>query len=57
LRGNKDAVKMFKLQKLAAQQARFTQAQAQQIHKEVVQTAKSNPQKTVSLMRQWMDEA
>ena len=57
LRGNAEAVRMFKIQKLAAQQARFTQAQAQKIHKEVVETTKANPQKTVSLMRQWMDEA
>lgn len=57
LRDNKEAIKHFRLQRLAAKQARLTQAEAQKIHQEVLETAKSNPQKTVSLMRQWMDEA
>jgi flagellar biosynthesis/type III secretory pathway M-ring protein FliF/YscJ len=57
LRGNQEAVRAFKLQRMAARQAKLTQAQAASIQKEVVDTAKNNPQKTVSLLRQWMDEA
>lgn len=57
LRGNQEAIRMFKLQKMAAQQARLSQAQSQNMHEEVITTAKANPQKTVSLLRQWMDEA
>lgn len=57
LRDNQEAIRQFKLQRLAAKQARLTQVEAQRIHQEVMDTAKNNPQKTVSLLRQWMDEA
>ena len=33
------------------------QAHSKQVHEKVNETAKSNPQKTVSLIRQWMEEA
>jgi len=57
MRGNQEAMRHYKLQRLAAKQARLTQVQAQKIQKEVVDTAKNNPQKTVSLLRQWIEEA
>ncbi len=57
LLGNSEQTRMFQMQQMAAEQARTSQAQAQQIHKEVLETAKTQPQKTVSLLRQWMDEA
>jgi flagellar M-ring protein FliF len=57
LKGNQEAIRTYKLQRLAARQAKLTQAQAQKMQKEMVDTARNNPQKTVSLLRQWMDEA
>lgn len=57
IRGNQEAMRAFKMSRMATQQARLTQAEAQKIQQEVVDTAKNNPQKTVSLLRQWMDEA
>lgn len=56
MRGNQDAIRQFKLQRLAAKQAKMTQAEADKIHADVMATARENPQKTVSLMRQWMEE-
>jgi flagellar biosynthesis/type III secretory pathway M-ring protein FliF/YscJ len=55
--GASESAMAFKRQHMAAQQAKFSQAQAQKVHKEVVETAKNDPKKTVGLMRQWMDEA
>lgn len=56
MRGNQDAIRQFKLQRLAAKQAKLTQNEADKIHQDVMNTARENPQKTVSLMRQWMEE-
>ncbi|MEN6625616.1 MAG: flagellar basal-body MS-ring/collar protein FliF [Candidatus Sumerlaeia bacterium] len=56
LLGNTDQARMFQAQQ-AAENARVSQAQAQQIQREVIETTKNQPQKTVSLLRQWMDEA
>ena len=53
--GNEQRLQI-ELQQRAAEQARMTQEQAQRIHDEVLETTKSQPQKTVSLLRQWMDE-
>jgi flagellar M-ring protein FliF len=38
-------------------QAKSVTAQAQKVHQDVIESAKSDPHRTVSLMRQWMDEA
>ncbi len=51
-----DQARQFEMQQMA-EHARISQEQAQNIHREVVDTAKSQPQKSVSLLRQWMDEA
>ncbi len=54
---NSDPARMFQAQQAAAEQARMSQQQAQQIQREVIETTRTQPQKTVSLLRQWMDEA
>ena len=42
---------------LVARQAKISQMASQKIHDEVVSTAKNDPSKAVSLLRQWMEEA
>ncbi len=54
---NSDPARMFQAPQAAAEQARMSQQQAQQIQREVIETTRTQPQKTVSLLRQWMDEA
>ncbi len=55
--GSQGANKTLAMQHAAAQQAKLSSAQAQKVQSEVIDTAKNDPQKTVSLIRQWMDEA
>lgn len=55
--GNSEQARAFQAQQAAVEQARMSQVQAQQIQHDVIETTRTQPQKTVSLLRQWMDEA
>ena len=52
-----ETVKAMRQQKMAALKAKQTNEQSALIQRDVLTTAKSDPNKTVSLLRQWMDEA
>ncbi|HOE94973.1 MAG TPA: flagellar basal-body MS-ring/collar protein FliF [Candidatus Sumerlaeota bacterium] len=55
--GRGDSGHLAELQKLASRYVRESTAESHVIHREVMEVASQNPQKAVSLIRQWMDEA